>query len=484
MKRPKSMADLRLNFNSNVQNGGTSMQPSSHNLNQQFFAQIHSGGGPGISTISTNRQLLKSQGFPLIQDPTSAKAQLFGRIIMGAKTNIQKQHLDVKNYLEREKRKQEENEKMEIKLKKIQDEEKEKEKERKALIAKKEEMRQMKRENAKRIEREREKEFERERKKMSQQVYEFELKERQRVAERRQRALEKSEREKQKQKEIEEKRIRMEEEEQEKLLSKLESLEKVHQEREGKLKEIVNIKKSHAKEYTDHILERLELLKIIDVVKKIEVENKYLEKVDKIEKVRTDKQKLDNEQLELLRHQHEKRFGRTLQNKQMMNTETKRKVKDLNSKFRTSTDNLVQREENMYRSQMDREKQDEAKRDKIQRNLEKEKRKLEWKKLKILAKEKMNEERVQFLKFEENTIKKSLAELTIQQQLERERIRKTMSRVRSMGGGIGTSTLIPGVLVDFRNIKTKEYIQYAVPDIDISDIFKPKQVEKKEEDLL
>lgn len=39
---------------------------------------------------------------------------------------------------------------------------------------------------------------------------------------------------------------------------------------------------------------------------------------------------------------------------------------------------------------------------------------MEWKKLKILAKEKLNDERVQFLKFEENTIKKSLAELTIQ----------------------------------------------------------------------
>jgi hypothetical protein len=36
-------------------------------------------------------------------------------------------------------------------------------------------------------------------------------------------------------------------------------------------------------------LERLELLKIIDIVKKIEVENRYLDKINKIEKVRTDK---------------------------------------------------------------------------------------------------------------------------------------------------------------------------------------------------
>lgn len=56
---------------------------------------------------------------------------------------------------------------METKLKKIWDEEIQKEKERRAIIAKKEEIRQMKLENARRLEREREKEFERERKKMS-----------------------------------------------------------------------------------------------------------------------------------------------------------------------------------------------------------------------------------------------------------------------------------------------------------------------------
>lgn len=55
----------------------------------------------------------------------------------------------------------------------------------------------------------------------------------------------------------------------------------------------MSLKKTQAREYTDHILERLELLKIIDVVKKIEIENKYLEKVSKIEKVRTEKSRMD-----------------------------------------------------------------------------------------------------------------------------------------------------------------------------------------------
>ena len=46
-----------------------------------------------------------------------------------------------------------------------------------------------------------------------------------------------------------------------------------------KHKEFLNSKKEQAKEYTAHILERLELLKIIEIVKKIETENKYLDKV-------------------------------------------------------------------------------------------------------------------------------------------------------------------------------------------------------------
>lgn len=42
-------------------------------------------------------------------------------------------------------------------------------------------------------------------------------------------------------------------------------------------------------------MERLELLKIIDVVKKMETENKYLEKVSKIEKVRSQKEAKEKE---------------------------------------------------------------------------------------------------------------------------------------------------------------------------------------------
>ena len=45
--------------------------------------------------------------------------------------------------------------------------------------------------------------------------------------------------------------------------------------------------------------------------------------------------------------------------------------------------------------------------------MEKERKKLEWKKAKILTKEKLNEERIKFVREEEQTIQKSLAELAI-----------------------------------------------------------------------
>jgi hypothetical protein len=51
-------------------------------------------------------------------------------------------------------------------------------------------------------------------------------------------------------------------------------------------------KKSVAREYSQHVVERLELLKIIEIVRKIESENKYIEKMDKIENVRTKKNEI------------------------------------------------------------------------------------------------------------------------------------------------------------------------------------------------
>lgn len=78
------------------------------------------------------------------------------------------------------------------------------------------------------------------------------------------------------------KRQQLEEKEQKKLFDKLDKLEKVAEERGMKHKDFINHKKLLAKEYTDHILERLELLKIKDIVRTIEVENSYLSKFEKI----------------------------------------------------------------------------------------------------------------------------------------------------------------------------------------------------------
>eukprot|EP00349_Pseudokeronopsis_sp_Brazil_P008771 CAMPEP_0202970356 /NCGR_PEP_ID=MMETSP1396-20130829/16309_1 /ASSEMBLY_ACC=CAM_ASM_000872 /TAXON_ID= /ORGANISM="Pseudokeronopsis sp., Strain Brazil" /LENGTH=58 /DNA_ID=CAMNT_0049698791 /DNA_START=493 /DNA_END=669 /DNA_ORIENTATION=+ len=49
-------------------------------------------------------------------------------------------------------------------------------------------------------------------------------------------------------------------------------------------------RKQQAKKYCDHIQERIDLLKIVDVVKKIETENEYLKKIEQIEQVRKKKQ--------------------------------------------------------------------------------------------------------------------------------------------------------------------------------------------------
>lgn len=110
------------------------------------------------------------------------------------------------------------------------------------------------------------------------------------------------------------------------------------------------------------------------------------------------------------------------------------------------------------------------KRSMIEKNLEKEKKKIEFKKLKILAKEKMNEERIQYMKFEEDNIKRSMAELTIQQQLEKERVMKTMKKVSSA--------------LDFKDQKIKAFIKDEIPDIDVSTIFKQKKAEIKENDMI
>ncbi len=122
----------------------------------------------------------------------------------------------------------------------------------------------------------------------------------------------------------------------------------------------------------------------------------------------------------------------------------------------------------MYKSQIEKEKEWEEKKKIVMKNLEKEKKKQEWKKMKVLNKEKQAEDRLQYLKLEEFTIKKSLAELTIQQHLEKERLAKTMRLVAKNN--------------DFRDMKMKEFIQMNVPDIEISHIFKQKEEKKKDDE--
>jgi len=126
----------------------------------------------------------------------------------------------------------------------------------------------------------------------------------------------------------------MEEEEARLLQMRLEELQQTHEQKEGKHHQILNQRKTQAKEYTDHVQERLNLLRIIDIVKKIETENRYLQKVERIEKVRQDKDSRFKELIEYTKALQEKRLSRTLQNRQYHDKESKKKIKDLASSIK------------------------------------------------------------------------------------------------------------------------------------------------------
>ena len=100
-----------------------------------------------------------------------------------------------------------------------------------------------------------------------------------------------------------------------------------------------------------------------------------------------------------------------------------------------------------------------------ERNLEREKRKLEWKKINVIAREKEREERVKQLKSEEEILKKQTLELIIQQHLEKERVQRTIRKVK---------------INELLDNKTKNFLKDQIPDIDIDDIYVKKKEEKKE----
>lgn len=75
-------------------------------------------------------------------------------------------------------------------------------------------------------------------------------------------------------------------------------------------------RKSMAREYSQHIVERLELLKIIDIVRKIESENRYIEKMGKIDLVRNKKNDIQDEFVGIRKEKQGKWLSKTLFNKQ------------------------------------------------------------------------------------------------------------------------------------------------------------------------
>jgi hypothetical protein len=59
----------------------------------------------------------------------------------------------------------------------------------------------------------------------------------------------------------------------------LEEMERTLSDKQRKHYDYLKSKRNIAKEYTDHISDRLELLKIMEIVKKIDTENKFIDKI-------------------------------------------------------------------------------------------------------------------------------------------------------------------------------------------------------------
>ena len=97
-------------------------------------------------------------------------------------------------------------------------------------------------------------------------------------------------------------------------------------------------------------------------------------------------------------------------------------------------------------------------------NMEREKRKVEWKKLDVLARQQLAGERVDTIKQEKALLAKSKSEQVIIRSLERERLEKAMTKLK--GANIFSK-------------QTQEYVERNIPDIQTEPIFKPRENKKK-----
>lgn len=92
----------------------------------------------------------------------------------------------------------------------------------------------------------------------------------------------------------------------------------------------------------------------------------------------------------------------------------------------------MKRAESMFNLEL-RKERDNIRRFNLEKNLEREKRKMEWKKLNVLAKEQMAREKVNFLRFEDEKIRQSTAVLTMRQHQDKDEMRKTLDTVKRHG---------------------------------------------------
>jgi hypothetical protein len=219
-----------------------------------------------------------------------------------------------------------------------------------------------------------------------------------------------------------------------------------------------------AKEYSSHVSERTDLIKVIGVVTKMQSETQYLNKIARIEKVTKERGKKQEDYLDSVRTKNETRQEKSQryleQRESTMRTKPRRMARDIQS---VEKQLKFQEDQKMKDINMGKEK-DKIKMFNHNKNIEMEKRKMEWKKLDVLAREKIAEQRVDLLKTQRSELQKSKSELIRIKGLERERISSILGKLK--GADI------------FKN-ETKQMVMEKLDGIDVEEVFKQRTPKKK-----
>jgi len=191
----------------------------------------------------------------------------------------------------------------------------------------------------------------------------------------------------------------------------------------------------------------------------------YIGRVEEIEKAQKKKDDIIKRKLEEKKRKDEEMNEKVQSNLKLGQIEHTRKIQDLERKVMTSEGRRMRRSESIEEG-LKKEK-DKLREENIQQNLERQRRKLELKKLYVLEKNKIMSERLRLSKTEEDLIQRAKRENFMKTQQEKMRISKTIFHLSH---------------INLKSGDTKKYVKEAAPDIDIEDLFKVEVKAKKPEE--